>query len=159
MAACSRGAAQCNRWAAAVSPGWPAAGSRVMVRAQVGRWPTPASPTHPLNLSGRVRWTERPATGLMGIEFSAKSALTEFLLPCHPSGQLLSGAARDGKSNWSQPSRIRNLQREAIAGFIARRERPPQYIDRVRARGAAAWLPVSAGRELGSRGGFATLDG
>lgn len=47
-----------------------------------------------LNLSGRVRWTERPATGLMGIEFQRpSSALAEFLAALPRSGQLTSYAA------------------------------------------------------------------
>ena len=47
-----------------------------------------------LNLSGRVRWTERPATGLMGIEFQRpSSALVEFLAALPRSGQLTSYAA------------------------------------------------------------------
>ncbi len=55
-----------------------------------------------LNLSGRVRWTERPATGLMGIEFlRPSSALAEFLAALPPVGQLASGAAREAKSSWS----------------------------------------------------------
>lgn len=56
----------------------------------------------PLNLSGRVRWTERPATGLMGIEFQRPgAALTEFIQTLPPVGPMAGHAAREPRSVWS----------------------------------------------------------
>lgn len=53
--------------------------------------------TSALHLSGRVRWTERPATGLMGIEFQRPSAgLAELLQALPP--RRLDAATYDTKS-------------------------------------------------------------
>lgn len=78
----------------------PALGSHVMVQVPEEALAGSGIPyTSTLHLSGRVRWTERPATGLMGIEFqSTSSALAEFLRALPPAGRLPYAAAGAAKS-------------------------------------------------------------
>jgi hypothetical protein len=66
-------------------PALPPLGSHVMVQIAGEAL---ASPEAALHLSGRVRWTERPAAGLMGIEFQSQSPVLAQLLQSLPS-QLL----------------------------------------------------------------------
>ena len=67
----------------------PPLGSHVMV--QIAEDPLPSLGTAAtLNISGRVRWTERPAAGLMGIEFQSASAALAQLLQSLPAQLLAS---------------------------------------------------------------------
>lgn len=74
----------------------PRLGSQVMVQVSGEALASAGVSGHgPLHVSGRVRWTERPAAGLMGIEFQsahvASAALGRLLQALPPAGQLLAG--------------------------------------------------------------------
>jgi len=72
----------------------PRLGSQVMIQVSAAALASAGvSEPGPLHLAGRVRWTERPAAGLMGIEFhSASVALARLLQSLPPTVRLFEPA-------------------------------------------------------------------